>query len=392
MKHIAILGSTGSIGTQTLEVIEEHPDDFCVEILTARNNYELLIKQAIKFKPNAVVIENEVHYEKVRNALSTASTSADIKVFAGADALIDVLDFSTIDTVVVALVGAAGLQPTLRAIKQGKRIALANKETLVVGGALVMKEARLSGIPVLPIDSEHSAIFQCLLGEISAIEKILLTGSGGPFRGFSEAQLRNVSVEDALKHPTWRMGKKITVDSATLMNKGLEMIEAGWLFNVSPEQIEIVIHPQSIIHSLVMFEDSSVKAQMGYPNMKAPIQFALSFPLRLPNSIQRLDLAQTGFFTFEKIDTETFRCLALAREAMQQGGNMPCILNAANEVAVHKFLSNSLPFSDIAKTVENCMQRVPFIAQPSLQDLLDTDRETRALSADCSYSCPHNES
>ena len=243
-----------------------------------------------------------------------------------------------------------------------------------------MKEARLSGVPVLPIDSEHSAIFQCLLGETAAIEKVLLTGSGGPFRGFSEAQLRNVGVEDALKHPTWRMGKKITVDSATLMNKGLEMIEAGWLFNVSPEQIEVVIHPQSIIHSLVMFEDSSVKAQMGYPSMKVPIQFALSFPLRLPNSMQRLDLAQTGLLTFEKIDTETFRCLALAREAMRQGGNMPCILNAANEIAVHKFLGNSLSFSDIAKTVEHCMRHVPFAAQPSLQDLLDTDRETRALA------------
>ncbi|MDR0619340.1 MAG: 1-deoxy-D-xylulose-5-phosphate reductoisomerase [Bacteroidales bacterium] len=376
MKHIAILGSTGSIGTQTLEVIEEHPDNFCIEILTARNNYELLIKQALKFKPNAVVIENEAHYEKVRNALSIA----DVKVFAGYGALIDILNFSTIDTVVTALVGAAGLQPTLHAIKQGKRIALANKETLVVGGALVMKEARLSGVPVLPIDSEHSAIFQCLLGETAAIEKVLLTGSGGPFRGFSEAQLRNVGVEDALKHPTWRMGKKITVDSATLMNKGLEMIEAGWLFNVSPEQIEVVIHPQSIIHSLVMFEDSSVKAQMGYPSMKVPIQFALSFPLRLPNSMQRLDLAQTGLLTFEKIDTETFRCLALAREAMRQGGNMPCILNAANEIAVHKFLGNSLSFSDIAKTVEHCMRHVPFAAQPSLQDLLDTDRETRALA------------
>ena len=376
MKHIAILGSTGSIGTQTLEVIEEHPDNFCIEILTARNNYELLIKQALKFKPNAVVIENEAHYEKVRNALSIA----DVKVFAGYGALIDILNFSTIDTVVTALVGAAGLQPTLHAIKQGKRIALANKETLVVGGALVMKEARLSGVPVLPIDSEHSAIFQCLLGETAAIEKVLLTGSGGPFRGFSEAQLHNVGVEDALKHPTWRMGKKITVDSATLMNKGLEMIEAGWLFNVSPEQIEVVIHPQSIIHSLVMFEDSSVKAQMGYPSMKVPIQFALSFPLRLPNSMQRLDLAQTGLLTFEKIDTETFRCLALAREAMRQGGNMPCILNAANEIAVHKFLGNSLSFSDIAKTVEHCMRHVPFAAQPSLQDLLDTDRETRALA------------
>ncbi|MDR0763336.1 MAG: 1-deoxy-D-xylulose-5-phosphate reductoisomerase [Bacteroidales bacterium] len=377
MKHIAILGSTGSIGTQTLEIIEEHPDDFCVEILTACNNYELLIQQALKFKPNAVVIENEAHYEKVRDALT------EVKVFAGNTALVDVLDFSTIDTVVVALVGAAGLQPTLRAIKCGKRIALANKETLVTGGSLVMKEARLAGVPILPVDSEHSAIFQCLLGETggnSAIEKIVLTGSGGPFRGFSETQLRDVSVKYALKHPTWRMGKKITIDSATLMNKGLEMIEAGWLFDVPQEQIEAVIHPQSIIHSLVVFKDSSVKAQMGYPSMKAPIQLALSFPLRLQNSIPRLDLAQVGSLTFEKPDTDTFRCLALAREAMRQGGNMPCILNAANEVAVHKFLNGSLSFLGIAEMVENSMQRIPFIAQPSLQDLLDTDRETRTLA------------
>ncbi|MDR2556239.1 MAG: 1-deoxy-D-xylulose-5-phosphate reductoisomerase, partial [Bacteroidales bacterium] len=320
MKHIAILGSTGSIGTQTLEVIEEHSDYFCVEVLTACNNYELLIKQALKFKPNAIVIENEAHYAAVRDALSAAGTvGANIKIFAGAGAILDVLDFSTIDTVVVALVGAAGLQPTLRAIKCGKRIALANKETLVVGGLLVMAEARRAGVPVLPIDSEHSAIFQCLLGERSAIEKILLTGSGGPFRGFSKAQLRDVSIKDALKHPTWCMGKKITVDSATLMNKGLEMIEAGWLFDVTQEQIEVVIHPQSIIHSLVMFEDSSVKAQMGYPSMKVPIQLALSFPLRLPNSMPRLDLAQIGSLTFEKPDTDNFRCLALAREAMRQG-------------------------------------------------------------------------
>jgi 1-deoxy-D-xylulose-5-phosphate reductoisomerase len=384
VKHIAILGSTGSIGTQTLEVIEEHSDDFCVEVLTARNNYELLIKQALKFKPNAVVIENETYYAVVRDTLAAdiVGGGAGVKVFAGASALLDVLEFSTIDTVVVALVGAAGLQPTLQAIKHGKRIALANKETLVAGGSLVMKEARSAGVPVLPIDSEHSAIFQCLLGEKSQVEKILLTGSGGPFRGFDRAKLRDMRPENALKHPTWCMGKKITIDSATLMNKGLEMIEAGWLFDVSCSQIEVVIHPQSIIHSLVMFEDSSVKAQMGYPSMKVPIQLALSFPLRLPNNMQRLNLAQIGSLTFEKPDTDTFRCLALACEAMRTGGNMPCILNAANEVAVHKFLNGSLPFLDIAKVIENCMQHVPFTAQPSLQDLLNTDKETRIIAQD----------
>ncbi|MCM1532455.1 MAG: 1-deoxy-D-xylulose-5-phosphate reductoisomerase [Ruminococcus flavefaciens] len=374
MQRLAILGSTGSIGTQTLDVVRAHPDKFSVEILTAWNQADLLIEQAREFLPNMVVIGNDAHYQKVKEAL----TDTDVKVFSGMSSITDAVCCDTVDTVVTALLGSAGLRPTLRAIEAGKKIALANKETLVSGGEIVCRKARENHVYINPIDSEHSAIFQCLTGEVdNRVEKIFLTGSGGPFRGRKAAQLQDVKPEQALKHPTWHMGRKISIDSATLMNKGLEMIEAKWLFGVQPSDIEVVIHPESIIHSLVSFADGSVKAQLGLPDMRLPIQYALTFPERLPLELPRLDLTAIGALHFEKPDTDTFRCLALAYQAIEKGGNMPCIMNAANEVAVQAFLQEKIPFTGIAHLIEKAMERVPFIARPDLEQLEASDRECR---------------
>jgi len=376
-KRIAILGSTGSIGVQALEVISGHPEIFEVEVLTAQNNAELLVAQAKKFKPNAVVIANEAHYDFVRDQLLADA----IKVFAGERALATIVEMDSIDLVLTALVGYAGLQPTLNAIKAGKTIALANKETLVVAGELVTGLARHHGVNIFPIDSEHSAIFQCLVGEFDhPIEKIILTASGGPFRGRKLSDLQRVTKAEALKHPNWNMGSKITIDSATMMNKGLEVIEAKWLFGVKPEQVEVVIHPQSIVHSLVQFEDGSIKAQLGLPDMRLPIQFALGYPRRLKSGFPRFDFAQYPALTFEKPDLETFRNLALAFEALGRGGNMPCVLNAANEVAVAQFLRDEIRFVEISAVVEGCLGKMSYVKAPSLEDYVATDYETRILA------------
>lgn len=374
-ERIALLGSTGSIGTQTLEVVRQYPERFSIEILTAQNQADLLIAQALEFLPNMVVIGNEALYEKVRDALQ----HTDVKVFAGMSSIVDAAGCDTADTVVTALLGAAGLRPALRAIESGKKLALANKETLVSGGELVCTMARKKNLFINPIDSEHSAIFQCITGEPdrAAIEKIFLTGSGGPFRGKKAHDLDKVQPQDALKHPTWRMGKKISIDSATLMNKGLEMIEAHWLFGLPASRIEVLIHPESIVHSMVSFVDGSVKAQLGLPDMKLPIQYALTFPERLPLNLPRLDLSQIGTLHFEKPDTDTFRCLALAYQALDQGGNMPCIMNAANEAAVQSFLEHRIAFPDIARLVEEAMQNVGFEKNISLSVLEESDRESR---------------
>jgi len=376
-KHIAILGSTGSIGTQALSVIEANPDLFQVEVLTARNNTALLISQAKQFQPNVVVIENEEKYEEVKQGLSDQP----IKVFAGKEALASVTEMDTIDLVLTALVGFSGLKPTLRAIEAGKNIALANKETLVVGGSLVTKLAQEKGVNIYPVDSEHSAIFQCLAGEFhNPIEKLILTASGGPFRGKKRADLATVTREQALKHPNWAMGAKVTIDSATLMNKGLEVIEARWLFHIPAERIEVVVHPQSIIHSLVQFEDGSIKAQLGLPDMRLPIQYAMAYPDRIKSDFQRFDFAAYPGLSFEKPDMETFRNLALAFEALKHGGNMPCILNAANEIAVECFLAGKLEFLNMPELVEKCMAKMSFIENPSLEDFVLTDQEARALA------------
>ncbi len=376
-KHIAILGSTGSIGTQALSVIEANPDLFQVEVLTARNNTALLISQAKQFQPNVVVIENEEKYEEVKQGLSDQP----IKVFAGKEALASVTEMDTIDLVLTALVGFSGLKPTLRAIQSGKNIALANKETLVVGGSLVTKLAQEKGVNIYPVDSEHSAIFQCLAGEFhNPIEKLILTASGGPFRGKKRADLATVTREQALKHPNWAMGAKVTIDSATLMNKGLEVIEARWLFHIPAERIEVVVHPQSIIHSLVQFEDGSIKAQLGLPDMRLPIQYAMAYPDRIKSDFQRFDFAAYPGLSFEKPDMETFRNLALAFEALKHGGNMPCILNAANEIAVECFLAGKLEFLNMPELVEKCMAKMSFIENPSLEDFVLTDQEARALA------------
>lgn len=373
-KRIAILGSTGSIGKQTLEVIESHPDFFEVEVLTAQNNAGLLIEQAKKFKPNAVVIVNEDHYETVKQALK----SEDIKVYAGESALSSVVEMSSIDVVLTALVGYSGLKPTIKAIEAGKTLALANKETLVVAGELVTRMAREKGVNILPVDSEHSAIFQCIVGEFhNRIEKIILTASGGPFRGKKKNDLSKVTLAQALKHPNWTMGSKVTIDSASLMNKGLEVIEAKWLFGLKPEQVEVVVHPQSIVHSLVQFEDSSIKAQLGLPDMRLPIQFALSYPLRLKSDFPRFDFANYSSLTFEKPDTETFRNLALAFKALERGGNMPCVLNAANEVAVAEFLKERIGFLEMSDLVEQCLIKSDYIPDPRLEDYMETDKLTR---------------
>ncbi|HEY0743174.1 MAG TPA: 1-deoxy-D-xylulose-5-phosphate reductoisomerase [Chryseosolibacter sp.] len=373
-KRIAILGSTGSIGTQALDVISSHTDAFEVEVLTAQNNVDLLIEQAIKYKPNAVVISNDSHYQKLKEALY----KEDIKVYAGENALASVVQMDTIDLVLTALVGYAGLKPTIKAIESGKTIALANKETLVVAGELVTNLAREKGVNIYPIDSEHSAIFQCLVGEFrNKIEKIILTASGGPFRGKKKSEIGAVKKEQALKHPNWSMGAKITIDSATLMNKGLEVIEAKWLFGVKTEQVEVVVHPQSIIHSLVQFEDGSIKAQLGLPDMRLPIQFALTYPERFPSGFPRFDFANYPTLTFEKPDTETFRNLALAYEALNKGGNMPCVLNAANEVAVAEFLKDRVGFLEMSDIVEQCLSKMDYIKNPSYEDYVSTDKITR---------------
>lgn len=378
-KRIAILGSTGSIGTQALEVIGFHPDEFQIEVLTAQNNSSLLIEQALRHKPNMVVIGDESKYDHVKNELWNHG----IKVYAGRESLSQVVESTEVDMVLTALVGAAGLEPTMKAIRAKKHIALANKETLVVAGELVTESARQNEVNIYPVDSEHSAIFQCLAGEWhNPIEKIYLTASGGPFRGKNRAFLSQVKKEQALKHPNWTMGAKITIDSATLMNKGLEVIEAKWLFHLTPKQIDVIVHPQSIIHSIVQFEDGSMKAQMGLPDMKLPIQYALGYPHRLKSSFPKFNFMEYPSLTFEQPDRETFHCLELAYIALEKGGNMPCILNAANEVAVSLFLKDKINFTEIATTVEKAMGKVDFIAQPTLDNLLATDEATREY---CSY-------
>ena len=374
MKHIAILGSSGSIGTQALEVVEAHPDEFCVEVLTVNSNAELLIAQAKKFKPNAVVIVDESKYQLVKDALQNDM----IKVFAGEAALEQIVQMDSINIVLTALVGYAGLKPTIAAIKAKKMIALANKETLVVAGKLITQLAQENGVNIYPVDSEHSAIFQCLAGEWeNKIEKIYLTASGGPFLGKDVEFLKSVKKEQALKHPNWTMGAKITIDSATLMNKGLEVIEAKWLFNLTPEQIQVVIHPQSIIHSMVQFEDGSLKAQMGLPDMKLPIQYALGYPQRLKSIFPRFDFTKYPQLTFSQPDTKTFRNLALAYDAMRLCGNMPCVMNAANEIAVDAFLHDKIGFIEITKLIENSMNSITHIKNPSLNDYIETDKESR---------------
>ncbi|GAB1446885.1 MAG: 1-deoxy-D-xylulose-5-phosphate reductoisomerase [Cyclobacteriaceae bacterium] len=378
-KRIAILGSTGSIGTQALEVIASHPDYFEVEVLTAQHNADLLIEQALKFKPNAVVIVNEAHYKKVHAALNPN----EIKVYAGENALGSVVQMDTIDLVLTALVGYSGLLPTIKAIEAGKPIALANKETLVVAGELITSLAKEKGVNIYPVDSEHSAIFQCIVGEFeNKIEKIILTASGGPFRGMKRADLAAVTKAQALKHPNWTMGAKVTIDSASLMNKGLEVIEAKWLFGLKPEEVDVVVHPQSIVHSLVQFQDGSIKAQLGLPDMRLPIQFAMAYPQRLKTKFERFDFAKYPSLTFEQPDTETFRNLALAFEALNRGGNMPCVLNAANEVAVAEFLKDNIGFLDMSRVVEECMGKVSFVAHPTYEDYVATDRETRIKAAE----------
>jgi 1-deoxy-D-xylulose-5-phosphate reductoisomerase len=378
IKKIAIFGSTGSIGTQALEVIRANDKLFEVDILTAQNNDELLIKQALEFNPNAVVIGDERRYEKVKAALS----STDIKVFAGADALVEVADFDSYDMMLAGIVGFAGLKPTLKAVEKGKAIGLANKETLVVAGDLIMKTAIENRAPIIPVDSEHSAIFQCLVGEgRNPIEKVILTASGGPFLGKKPNFLTNVKRIHALEHPNWSMGAKISIDSATLINKGLEMIEAKWLFNLEPDQIQVVVHPQSIIHSMVQFKDGSIKAQMGLPDMKLPIQYALSFPKRIENNFPRLDFRKYPSLTFEEPDVKTFRSLALAIDALYKGGNMPCILNAANEIAVWAFLRNHIGFLDISAVVEKTIHNLPFIKNPTLEEYFESDGEARNFAA-----------
>ncbi len=376
-KQIAILGSTGSIGTQALQVIEEHPDLYEAYTLTANNQVDLLIEQARKFQPDSVVIANKDKYAYLKEALADLP----IKVYAGAEALCEVVEAKPIDIVLTAMVGYAGLKPTMNAIRAGKTIALANKETMVVAGELINELANRYHTPILPVDSEHSAIFQCLEMQ-NPIEKIILTASGGPFRTFSMEQLQTVTKEQALKHPNWSMGAKITVDSASMMNKGFEVIEAKWLFGVRPEQIEVVVHPQSVIHSMVEFEDGAVKAQLGVPDMRLPIQYAFSYPMRVRSSFDRLDFMKCRELTFEKPDTTRFRNLALAYEALHRKGNMPCIVNAANEVVVAAFLNDRISFLGMSDVIEETMQNVPFIMTPTYEDYVSTDAEARRIAAE----------
>ena len=375
MKRICILGSTGSIGTQALQVIEEHSDLYEAYVLTAYNNADLIIQQARKFNPEAVVIANEANYEKVKDALSDLP----IKVYAGAKALCDVVQDQNVDIVLASMVGFAGLEPTIAAIKAKKVIALANKETLVVAGDLITRLANEYKVPILPVDSEHSAIFQCLEPG-NKIDKILLTCSGGPFRKFNKEQLKSVTKSDALAHPTWNMGAKITIDSATLMNKGFEVIEAKWLFGVNPDRIQVVVHPQSVIHSAVQFEDGAVKAQLGVPDMRLPIQYAFSYPQRLTLSGDRLDQFKMHDLTFEEPDLERFPCLRLAYEALRQGGNMPCIVNAANEIVNRAFIDDRIPYTRISEIIAQTMEKIPFSTDNSLESYLATDKEARAYA------------
>ena len=378
-RGIAILGSTGSIGTQALDVVRDQRDALHVEVLSAHRNAELLIAQAKEFKPNAVVIGDDAKWKEVNDALFDDG----IKVYSGAEALEQVVEVDGIDMVLTAMVGAAGLKPTLRAIDAGKHIALANKETLVVAGEIVMNAARNKGVDIHPVDSEHSAIYQCIAGEFhNAIEKVILTASGGPFRGRTVDSLAGVTKADALKHPNWDMGAKITIDSASLMNKGLEVIEAKWLFDVTPEQIDVVVHPQSIVHSCVQFEDGSIKAQLGLPDMKLPIQYALTYPRRLKNDFPRFNFMDYPSLTFEQPDMETFRNLSLAFEALRQGGNAPAVLNAANEIAVARFLRDDIEFLDLPRVVEHALAKVNHQAKPSLDDLIASDQEARAVAAE----------
>ncbi len=373
-KRIAILGSTGSIGTQALDVISCHLDQFGVEVLTANRNADLLIRQAKQFKPNAVVIVEDACYQQVNEALK----DEDIKVFAGRSSLLDIVEMSTIDMVLVALVGFAGLEPTYRALQAGKTVALANKETLVVGGAMIMPLVHNKNIPLLPVDSEHSAIFQCLVGEwVNPIEKITLTASGGPFLGKKREELQHVLPQQALKHPNWSMGSKVTIDSATMMNKGLEMIEAKWLFNLQPKEIEIVVHPQSIVHSLVHFADGSVKAQMALPDMRLPIQYALSFPQRLETDYPKFDLTTCSTLTFYAPDRETFSCIDIAYQVIAKGGNMPCVMNAANEIAVMAFLKGEIGFLQISDVIAETLQKVDYVAEANMHNFLQTDALSR---------------
>ena len=378
-RRIAIFGSTGSVGTQALDVIAANPTLFSAEVLTAQQNEQLLIEQARQFKPNIVVIGDEKKYVVVKEALDPLG----IKVFAGEKALEEVAALDCYDQMLAAIVGYAGLRPTLAAIRQGKSIALANKETLVVAGDIVMRTAFENKVPILPVDSENSAIFQCLVGEVhNKIEKVILTASGGPFLGKKTNYLVNVKREHALQHPNWSMGAKITIDSATLMNKGLEMIEARWLFNLKPSEIQVVIHPQSIIHSMVQFQDGSIKAQMGLPDMKLPIQYAMAFPQRISNDFPRYDFRSVRSLTFEDPDVKTFRNLALATEALEKGGNLACVMNAANEIAVFAFLRNRINFLDMTNIIEKTMQQVPFIQHPTLEDYFESDAAARNFAAD----------
>ena len=375
MKRLAILGSTGSIGTQALDVVAANPSLFEVEVLSAHSNATLLIEQAKRFKPNAVVVTDESKYKEVKDALLMLP----VKVFSGHKALNEVVQWDSVDTVLGAVLGFAGLHSILAAIDAGKRIALANKETLVVAGKLVMERARVKGVPIIPVDSEHSAIFQCLVGEdLNKVEKVILTASGGPFLGRKPNYLVNVKASHALQHPNWVMGAKITIDSATLMNKGLEIIEAKWLFGLNDDQIDVIIHPQSIIHSMVQFTDGSLKAQMGLPDMKLPIQYAIAYPERIYNNYKRLDFKDFSKLSFEAPDTKTFRNLQLAIDAMKKGGNAPCVLNAANEVVVNAFLQNKVGFLEMSEMIEKTLESVAYIADPTIDDYVETDREARA--------------
>ncbi|MCR5423691.1 MAG: 1-deoxy-D-xylulose-5-phosphate reductoisomerase [Bacteroidales bacterium] len=372
MKSIAILGSTGSIGTQTLNVVRRHKDMFSVEVLVAGSNADLLVQQALEFDPNAVVIADASRYSQVQEALQHTDT----KVFAGMSSACDLMEMGSIDIVVAAIVGFAGLRPTMRAIEHGHTIALANKETLVVAGQLVTRAAMQHNAAILPVDSEHSAIFQCLEAG-NEIDKILLTASGGPFFGRTREELQQVRLDEALNHPNWKMGRKVTIDSATLMNKGLEVIEAKWLFGVEPEKIEVLVHPQSIVHSMVQFQDGSIKAQLGTPTMETPIQLALTYPQRVESHLPRFSFLDHPQLTFHKPDTHTFRCLQLAYDAIRQGGNMPCIMNAANEVAVQRFIDGKIGFLQIADCVADAMAKGTYVKDPSFEDLIETDKEIR---------------
>jgi len=381
-KRIAILGSTGSIGKQTLDVVKAHPDNFEVEVLTALNRADELVAQAKEFRPDAVVIGNEAKYEKVKEALADEP----VKVYAGNKAIDQIVQGSNIDIVLTAMVGFSGLTPTINAIKAGKTIALANKETMVVAGEIVTELAHKHKVSILPVDSEHSAIFQCLVGEFqNPVEKIYLTASGGPFRGKSLEHMKNVTREEALDHPNWSMGNKITIDSASMMNKGLEAIEAKWLFGLKPEQIDIIVHPQSIIHSIVQFEDGSMKAQMGLPDMRLPIQYALTFPERIKSDFERFNFIDYPSLTFERLDEKIFRNVSLAYEAMRKGGSLPCVLNAANEVAVDVFLNGGIGFLQMSDVIEETMSNVEFISHPTLEDYLELDKQARNYASNYIY-------